>query len=66
MEERLERLEILAMEQESTLERLSEVLQDQQAQLIALNRILEQLEEKLSKYAEGEDSEAPDPPPPHY
>ena len=66
MEDRLERLEILAMEQESSLERLSDVLQDQQAQLMELNRELALLKEKLSKYEAGEDSDVPDPPPPHY
>lgn len=66
MEDRLERLEILAMEQESTLERLSEVLQDQQGQLIELNRQLTLLKEKLSKYETEEGSDVPDPPPPHY
>ena len=66
MDERLERLEILAMEQESTLERLSDVLQDQQSQLIELNRQLELLKEKLSKYEQSADPAPPDPPPPHY
>ena len=66
MEDRLERLEMLAMEQESTLEKFSEVLQDQQAQLIELNRQLTILKNKLSKYEAGEGSDTPDPPPPHY
>ena len=66
MADRLERLEILAMEQEATLERLSDVLREQQAQLIELNRQLEVLQERLSKYEEAGGPELPDPPPPHY
>ncbi|MDE0097840.1 MAG: SlyX family protein [Gammaproteobacteria bacterium] len=64
--DRLERLEVLLMEHESTLERFSELLRDQQRQITGLGNSLELLREKLSKYEEPDPRGATHEPPPHY
>lgn len=64
--DRLERLEVLLMEHESTLERFGELLRDQQRQITDLGDSLELLREKLSKYGEPDPPGATHEPPPHY
>ena len=69
MEKRLENLEILSMEHESTVESLSREVHRQQQQILALETQLKYLKEKVES-ASKEDSLSPDihdePPPPHY
>ncbi len=65
--DRIERLEVLFMEHESTLERFGELIRDQQRQITDLGNTLELLRKKLSKYEEADQPvRAPDEPPPHF
>lgn len=64
--DRIERLETLFMEHESTLERYGELIRDQQRQLSELADSLELLREKLSQYEDTGPPEPPFQPPPHY
>lgn len=64
--DRIERLETLFMEHESTLERYGELIRDQQRQLSELADSLELLRGKLSQYEDTDPPEPPLRPPPHY
>ena len=64
--DRIERLEVLLMEHESTLEHFGELLRDQQRQITDLENALELLREKLSEYGESDPPGALHEPPPHY
>ncbi|WP_020558644.1 SlyX family protein [Thiofilum flexile] len=67
MEQRLERLEMLFMEQEQTLDSLSEQVYLQQKEITQLRLEIHQLKERLKGFTPSIiASPAEETPPPHY
>lgn len=67
MKERLEKLELLYMEQEQTLETLSQQVYLQQQEITRALREIERLNDKLKALEPALVGNAADePPPPHY
>ena len=64
LNDRLVEVESRIVMQERTIEQLNEVILEQATQLERLRAQLQQLSEQMRK--SGDDSEHPDPPPPHY
>ena len=68
MEKRLERLEMLVMEQDATIESLNHEVQKQQLQIQQLSKSIELLNTKLSSAMESSNIKniEDEAPPPHY
>lgn len=66
LEDRVEKLETLAAEQERTIEELSSVIARQWAEIETLSKKLDLLTKQIAVLEERTGAETPEPPPPHY
>ncbi len=69
MEKRLEKLEILAMEQEHTIDSLSREVHQQQQSILMLEQHIQILKNRIEAISKEElvaTAEEDDAPPPHY